>query len=360
MRIFVFGTRGFPDIQGGVEQHCESLYPIIASNEYRITVFRRKPFVVNTSTAYSNISFIDYPSTKIPGYEALFHSFLCSITCIFKRPDIVHVHNIGPGFMIPLLKLAGLKVVLTYHSPNYEHVKWSALSKYFLRMSEYLSINFSDKIIFVSKYQMNKLGGRKNFIHINNGVKINSPAPEDDFINSQGLIKNKYILSVGRFVEEKGFDLLIRAFVRLQLKDIKLVIAGDSDHETNYSNSLKKLASENNVVLTGFVRGEKLRQLYSHARLFVLSSYNEGLPLSLLEAMSYQRPVLASNIQATLQFNLPEDCYFESGNEQSLAGSIQRKLQIEEGEAGYDMSLYDWNKVALETEEIYKELSRKF
>ena len=164
MRIFVLGTRGFPDIQGGVEQHCESLYPLIASKEYQITVFRRKPFVVNKDRVYDNITFVDLPSTKKPGFEALFHSFLCSVVCIFKRPDIVHIHNIGPGFFVPLLKIAGLKVIMTYHSPNYEHIKWSTFTRYFLKMSEFLSIHFSDKVIFVSLYQKDKLGNRKHFL----------------------------------------------------------------------------------------------------------------------------------------------------------------------------------------------------
>jgi glycosyltransferase involved in cell wall biosynthesis len=356
LRVFVLGTRGFPDIQGGVEQHCESLYPLIASEGCKITVFRRKVFVVNKEATYSNIRFIDIRSTRIPGFEAFLHSFLCSVVCVIKRPDIVHIHNIGPGFFVPLLKFAGLKVIMTYHSPNYEHTKWSVSTRYFLKMSEYLSTKFSDKVIFVSLYQKNKLGDKKDFIHINNGVKIYPQNSNDNFIRGLGLQKHNYVLAVGRFVEEKGFDLLIKAFSKSERKDLKLVLTGDSDHETSYSIRLKKMARSSNVVLTGFVRGEELQQLFNNSRLFVLPSYNEGLPLSLLEAMSYNLPVLASNIPANIQIRLPEDSYFISGDEESLCQKLNHKLQVDFRRVDYDMKPYNWKTVAMQTKAVYDQL----
>ncbi|HKK41837.1 MAG TPA: glycosyltransferase family 4 protein, partial [Bacteroidales bacterium] len=204
MRIAVLGTRGFPDIQGGVEQHCEKLYPFLAKGDCFITVYRRKPYISNHDKSFENIKFIDLPSTRIPGFEAFYHSFLGSVSCIFKRPDIVHIHNIGPGFFTPLLKMAGLKVILTYHSPNYEHAKWSSAARAFLKFAESLSTKFSDKVIFVSKYQKSKFSGNSKLIHINNGVVFNAPSKEDDYLKKLGLEKERYVLAVGRLVKEKG------------------------------------------------------------------------------------------------------------------------------------------------------------
>jgi glycosyltransferase involved in cell wall biosynthesis len=356
LRVFVFGTRGFPDIQGGVEQHCESLYPLIASRDFQVTVFRRNSFVLNKNRSYDNLNFIDLPSTRIPGFEALFHSFLSSIFCLFKRPDIVHVHNIGPGFFIPLLKIFGLKVVMTYHSPNYEHTKWSGFSRRLLKFSEFISTNFSDRVIFVSLYQKSKLGDKKSFVHINNGVRKIEPTDKDDYIKEIGLTKKRYILAVGRFVEEKGFDTLINAYNELKPEGIQLVIAGDSDHETAYSVRLKKMASQFNVVLPGFVRGERLQQLYSNAGLFVIPSFNEGQPLSLLEAMSCGLPVLASDIPANLQVSLPRDSYFTTGDVLSLTDKIRLKLMSGLENVKYDMSQYNWEHIAVQTKELYSEL----
>ena len=121
-RICVIGTRGFPNIEGGVEKHCEALYPILAE-DMEITVFRRKPYV-SGDTEFANIHFVDLPSAKMKGVEALLHSFLAAVSAIQLRPDVVHFHNIGPGLFVPLVKLFGIPVALTYHSPNYEHKKW--------------------------------------------------------------------------------------------------------------------------------------------------------------------------------------------------------------------------------------------
>ena len=155
MKIYVLGTRGFPQIQGGVEKHCESLYPLF-DNEFKFTVFRRKPYI-NSSLTYPNIKFIDLPSTKIKGFEAVFHSFLATISACFGKSDVVHIHNIGPALFAPLLRLLGKKVVLTYHSPNYEHAKWGKVAKHILKFSESIALNCSQAIIFGNKSNLSKI-----------------------------------------------------------------------------------------------------------------------------------------------------------------------------------------------------------
>jgi len=157
MRICVIGTRGFPNIQGGVEKHCEALYPLLNNND-EIIVFRRKPYVHEHSTPYKNIRFIDLPSTKIKGLEAVLHSLLATIYSLFLSPDVVHIHNIGPALFSPILKIFGKKVVLTYHSPNYEHKKWGWFARHLLLTSEKIALTCSDAIIFVNKFQMEKYG----------------------------------------------------------------------------------------------------------------------------------------------------------------------------------------------------------
>ncbi|MDR0427401.1 MAG: glycosyltransferase family 4 protein, partial [Dysgonamonadaceae bacterium] len=271
MNIFVFGTRGFPYIQGGVEKHCENLYPLLPPR-YRIVVFRRKPYVKELDRHYENIRFIDLPSTKIKGLEALIHSFLSTFYLLFKKTDIVHIHNIGPAFFSPLLKLRRRKIILTYHSPNYEHKKWNFIGKTLLRISEKIALSTSDVIIFVSNKQINKYGKKikEKSVFIPNGINLPQISSDTRFLDSWNLIPRKYILAVGRITQEKGFDYLIGAFQKAQLPaDYKLVIAGGADAEQSYFNSLKKMPSRN-VIFTDYVFGEALAQLYSHAALFVL------------------------------------------------------------------------------------------
>ena len=156
MKICVVGTRGFPETQGGVEKHCEILYTTMGKQcPVEIFVYRRKPYIVCTPK-YKNIHFVDLPSTRIKGVEAVIHSFLATCASIIKRPDVIHYHNIGPAMFSPLARLFGVKVVMTYHSANYEHKKWGKIAQLLLKISEKIALSCSNEVIFVNKYQMQK------------------------------------------------------------------------------------------------------------------------------------------------------------------------------------------------------------
>lgn len=353
MKIFIFGTRGFPLIQGGVEKHCESLYPLFPK-KYEFTIFRRKPYVVS-DRIYPCITFVDIPSTRIKGVEAFFHSFLCSIVSIYKNPDIVHIHNIGPAIFTPLIRLFGIKVVLTYHSPNYEHKKWGWFARCLLKASEFLALQFSNKIIFVNKFQMKKYSEevqRKSF-YIPNGVEVKS-SNKNDYLEKIGLKPGKYLLAVGRITQEKGFDYLIDAFNMLPNNCYKLVIAGDVEYELAYYKELLKKANPMNILFTGFITGDPLIQLYSNARLFILPSFNEGFPLVLLEAMGCRCDVLVSDIPATHLVQLNREDYFMVGNINDLSLKLEKKIIYSEYiKRNYELADFSWRQVMLNVKDIY-------
>ncbi|MFW6275813.1 MAG: glycosyltransferase family 4 protein [bacterium] len=358
MKIFVIGTRGFPDIQGGVEQHCENLYPRLAANKCFITVFRRKPYIANRHRISNSIRFIDLISTRISGFEAFFHSFLSTITCLLsKHPDIVHIHNIGPGFFMPLLKLFGLKVILTYHSPNYEHKKWNLSAKWFLRLSEVISLWFADKIIFVSEQQMKKFPAfQQKSIWIPNGIREPKFViqKEISYLNKYYIHPKSYILFVGRLTPEKGVDVLLKAFNKIKTKK-KLVIAGAADNNEAYYDSLTRIAGiSSQVVFTGFVTGYELFCLYKNAHFFVLPSFNEGNPIVMLEAMSYGLPVVASDIAANKEIKLPSKSYFPTGDVEALAKKLDEMIHNEANVEHYDLNRYNWENITQQTLETYK------
>lgn len=355
MRIAVIGTRGFPDIQGGVERHCECLYTRFGTTVDAIKVYRRRPYLSSKSKSaqYSHISFVDLPSTRIKGFEAVFHTFLCCMHLLFHRVDVVHIHNIGPGMFTPLLRLFGMKVVITYHSANYEHKKWGAVAKMILRLSESLSFGFANKIIFVNKFQMGKAPAsiQKKSVYIPNGIDVVTRSESTDYIDRIGALKGEYLLGVGRLTPEKGFEYLVEAVNRLDLVK-QLVIAGAADHGDSYYEKLKQLDINNKVVFAGFVGGENLRQLYSHARMFVLSSENEGFPLVMLEAMNYGLPMVVSDIPATHLIELPDDCYAKKCDVDSLVERIEQMFKMQQS-CEYDLNEYNWERVATQTIEQY-------
>lgn len=258
------------------------------------------------------------------------------------------------------MKLRKIPVVLTYHSANYEHKKWGKIAKRLLRFSEKVALNTADKIIFVNKFQMEKFSPeiQMKSVYIPNGINRLPFSSNTNFLKKIGVIKNKYILSVGRITPEKGFDTLIQAYSLANKNGYKLVIAGGVEFENGYMEQLKLLSKGQDVIFTGYVYGEELSQLYSNASLFVLASNNEGFPLVLLEAMYYGLDVIVSDIPATHLVSLPTNDYFEKGNYRDLAEKMERKL-INVTKQEYDLKKFDWNEIAKCTSQIFYETAGK-
>lgn len=252
----------------------------------------------------------------------------------------------------PILRLMGLPVVLTYHSPNYEHAKWSAPARWLLRQCERISLRFSNRVIFVNKYQMEKCGALDKSVFIPNGIDPVTRSESTTFLNKHGIRQGEYLLAVGRLTPEKGLEYLVEAAGRLpQVQQV--VIAGASDHDSAYRELLESLDSNHKVVFTGYTTGEDLRQLYSHARAFVLPSVNEGFPMVLLEAMAYGLPIVCSDIPGTRQVDLPEDDYFVVRDVDSLCDAITRLLDTPNKVRQYDLLQYDWQSIARQVQQQY-------
>ena len=179
---------------------------------------------------------------------------------------------------------------------------------------------------------------------------------DTDYLAELGIEPQKYVFAMGRFVPEKNFHQLIRAFAALKQQSYKLVLAGDTDFEDDYSKKLKSLAKENGVILTGFIKGTKLHELLTHARCFVLPSSHEGLPIALLEAMSYDLPVIVSDIPANLEVGLAFDCYFQTGNEEQLQEKLQKNLVQDFCSVHYLMDEYNWDRIAEQVVSVYKNM----
>ncbi len=370
MEINIVGIRGFPNIQGGVEKHCEELYPRLAKLGCRITVFCRSPYFTKEKTfkKWKGVKFIYLWCPRIKSLEAITHTLLASLICVSKRPDIVHMHNIGPGMLIPLLKMAKLKVVLTYHSANYEHQKWGKFAKIVLRMSEFISMRFADRIIVVSKVIKNLLKNKyrgEDLELISNGISFPEKVSTTEILEKYQLSSGKYVFAAARFVPEKGLHDLIAAYLEIKKPEFKLVIAGAADHETKYSRKIKALARKSKkVILTGFISGKPLAQLFSNAGLFVLPSYYEGLPIALLEAMSHGIPALISDIPANKEMPLPEFRFFPVGNIDKLSKKMIElfKYGLPEKERQRQREVlirhYNWDKIAKQTFRVYEKMQK--
>ncbi len=360
------GTRGVPNIMGGVETHSEELFPRIAREGIDVTVIRRSNYVSDNLTEWNGLKLVNVESPKKKSFEAIIHTFRAINKAKRLGADILHIHAIGSAMLTPYAKIRGMKVVFTHHGPDYDRDKWGFAAKTMLKFGERMGCMFADKVIVISEVIQNLIAekyGRRNDVHlIYNGVPEPDICDYPEYFNELGIEKGNYILGMCRFVPEKNLHHLVEAFVKMKTKlgikaeSIKLVLAGDTDFEDDYSRSLKKMAKDNGVVLTGFIKGRKLHSLLTHARCFVLPSSHEGLPIALLEAMSYKLPVIVSDIPANLEVGLNKYSYFKCGNVEELSLKLEDNILNVNCKVEYDMEKYQWDEIAGQTLNVYKDL----
>ena len=365
--VFVVGLRGFPGVQGGVETHAENLYPLISNKGQRVICAARSPFQSRDMKSWRGVEFARIWAPRSSYLEAIVHSVLAVFVAAVRRPDIVHVHAVGPGLVTPLARLFGLRVVVTHHGPDYDREKWNFIARSVLKLGEWAAMRFSNERIVISSVISDMVRSRQGVDShiIPNGVNIPNLDADERFIEEYGLEKGKYVLLVSRFVPEKRHLDLISAFASAGLGGWKLVLVGDADHPGAYDRDIRAHAKENpDIVLTGFIGGERLKAIYQYAGIFVLPSSHEGLPIAMLEALSYGLRCIASDIPANLAVGLDGSAYFELGNVEELAGKL-RQLAAE----GYDEehrlsqrewveSKYNWDSIASETISVYREATR--
>ena len=372
MKIVVTGTRGIPNVMGGVETHCEELFPRLAQRGFDVTVIRRKNYVSDGLTEWNGVKLVDIDCPKRKSFEAIIHTFRAINKAKRLGADVIHIHAIGPALLVPYAKMLGMKVVFTHHGPDYDREKWGMAAKTVLKLGERFGCMFADDVIVISDVIRNLVKckyGRTERVHlIYNGVSQPEAYDYPEYFEELGIEKSKYILGMCRFVPEKNLHHLVEAYAKIkneQLKsknsadEIKLVLAGDTDFEDGYSRLLKETARMNGVVLTGFVKGRKLHSLLTNCRCYCLPSSHEGLPIALLEAMSYGVKVIVSDIPANLEVGLDKEDYFHVGDIDALAGKLKAVIERPLEHINYDMRKYDWEKIADQVAEIYtKNLSQ--
>ena len=370
MKIVVTGTRGIPNIMGGVETHCEELFPRMVERGYDVTLIRRSNYVKDDLHEWKGVKLVTIPSPKKKSFEAIIHTFRAINEAKKLGADVLHIHAIGPALLVPYAKLLGMKVVFTHHGPDYDRDKWGFAAKTILKMGERMGCMFADDVIVISNVIKNliarKYGRTKNVHLIYNGVSEPEICDYPEYFKELGIEKGKYILGMCRFVPENNLHHLVEAYRQLIVKNeklieqgYKLVLAGDTDFEDEYSLGLKQMARENGVVLTGFIKGRKLHSLLTNCRCYCLPSSHEGLPIALLEAMSYGVKVVVSDIPANLEVGLPMDDYFHCGNVDELSEKLGKIIEAPLQHVDYDMSKYDWNQIADEVGGVYQGLKKR-
>jgi glycosyltransferase involved in cell wall biosynthesis len=362
----IVGLRGFPGVQGGVETHAEHLFPIIAELGFKVTVITRSSRLhEDCPEQWHGVHFVRLWAPKSKALETIVHTFIGVLYAALTRPDILHIQAVGPALWTPLARTLGLRVVVTHHGPDYDRQKWGRAAKLVLRCGEFAGMRFANRRISISecirRLVVDKYGLESAFIP--NGVQAPLMPSSAETLKTFDLSPGRYVLMVSRLVPEKRHEDLIQAFVGAGLPGWKLVLVGGADHPDTYSRKIEHLVAQTpNVVATGFLTGLALEEIYANAGLFVLPSSHEGLPIALLEAISYGLLAISTNIPANLEVGLPSEHYFSPGDVNALTERIRKFAQSPFSEeerrrnCEWVVGRYNWGDSARETVGVYRSL----
>lgn len=369
LRIAMLGHKRIPSREGGVEIVVSELSSRMVKAGHFVTCYNRKGHHVS-GTAYDETVQNEYRGVRLKsvwtldkkGLAALTSSFSAAIRAAFGKYDVVHFHAEGPCAMLWLPKLFGKRCIATIHGLDHQRAKWGRFASWYIKTGEKCAVRFADEIIVLSENVQNyftETYGRRT-VFIPNGVTRPEKEPADEITRLYGVKKDEYILFLGRLVPEKGVKYLIEAYKALNT-DKKLVIAGGSSDAQGYEKELRELAGDNSdIIFTGFVQGKPLCELYSNAYVYVLPSDLEGMPLSLLEAMSYGNCCLTSDIPECSTVIGQNGLTFKKGSVEDLKEKLRYICQNEaevseykEKAADYVCGKYSWDDVASRTLQLY-------
>lgn len=371
VKIAYIGQKGIPATFGGIESHIDELSRRLIKREHKVYVYVRDWYTDKNLKQYQGVELIHTPTIKTKHLDAFIHSLTSSFHSIFQEYDIVHYHALGPTVFCWLPKIFRNKVVVTLHGLDWKREKWGSFAKVFLKFTERTATYIPDKTIVVSRalreYFESKY--KREFTYIPNGVNVPEAKGGSDIIREKyGLNGEDYLFWMGRLTPEKRVDWLIKAFkeIRSRMPSLKLVIAGGSSATDEYVRELEELAGDDErIIFTGYVVGQEKEELFSNALLFILPSCLEGLPIVLLEAMSYRLPCLVSDIPPHQEVvNEKVDGFLFHSNDFSdfvrklgeLLESSKRLREIGENARRKVEKEYDWDEAVDRTEEVYKNL----
>lgn len=361
MKVCITGLRGIPRVMGGVETHCEQLYPRLKALApvVEFEVLGRRAYVPDAPYVFEGVQVTPLGGLPSKYLEAISHTFASVLHARFvARARLLHIHAIGPGVLAPLAKLLGLRVVVTHHGQDFKRRKWNRFAQAVLRAGEWCSIAAADRVIVVGKSLAEDLkaqypGRASRIQHIPNGMQALPPTADGAaLMNRLGLEAGGYLLGVGRLVPEKGFHDLLDAYEGLETP-LKLVIAGEAQHEDRYSRELTARAGPR-VIFTGALQQADLAALYRGAALFVHPSSHEGLPIAVLEAIAYGARVLISDIDPNRDIGLPEAVYFPVGDVEALRAKLAQPFSDYAVDADGVARRFDWDQVAVQSAEVYR------
>jgi len=233
-----------------------------------------------------------------------------------EKPDIVHLHTPVAAVLGRIAsKLARTPLTIYTAHGFYFHDNMSKNNYRFFLGIEKLMAKFFTDFIFTQSEEDHQTALKYNFIDhekiitISNGVDVNGKFnPKNSTLDEIQALRNEFSISnddfvisfIGRIVKEKGILDLLEGFNEVNNDKVKLLIIGDradKERETSILGMLEKYRSRKNIIFTG--RRNDINNLLNLSDVFVLPSYREGMPRSIIEAMAMENAIIATNIRGS-------------------------------------------------------------
>jgi glycosyltransferase involved in cell wall biosynthesis len=359
----MIGQKGIPALYGGIERHVEEIARRLVARGHEVTVYCRLHYTP-AGGRYHGVQLVRLPSLRTKHLDTPTHVSLSTAHALFQHFDVMHFHALGPSLFAGLPRLFGVPTVVTVHGLDWQREKWGALASWLLKQCEYPAAQFPNRTIVVSQTLQQYFAEHhhRRTAAIPNGTVLPTPRPAHK-IHRYGLEAGRYVLFVGRLVPEKGVHFLCEAFQRLD-SNLTLAICGGSAGSDDYVARIRQYEGPR-VRLLDYVYGEALEELYSNALCFVLPSTIEGLSLVLLEALSYGRCTLVSDIPENVEVVQDAALTFRSRDVDDLAAQLGRIAgdpalvrSYEEKARHHIAEHYSWDRVVDATEAVYAEVAR--
>jgi glycosyltransferase involved in cell wall biosynthesis len=368
LKVAMIGQRGIPASYGGVERAVEELAARLADRGHDVTVFCRRGDHEDEPRQYRSVRLRYVRVVNGKHIGQLLQSGLASLAVIGGRYDIVHYHAMGPTLFSPIARwCTRAAVVNTVQGRDDQRAKWGRVAKRLLAVAAWTSAKISHRTIVVSRALQDdfQVSFNRASTYVPNGIASQPREDAGDTLDLLDLKKHRYLLHVGRLVPEKGVDLLLRAYAKVDT-DLPLVIVGDAANTEGYVAELHRMAAnDSRIRLVGPRFGPALAELFTNAMAFVQPSHLEGLPIALLEAIEYGLPVIVSDIGPHLEVvgddHGPGRRVFPDDNLAGLCDALDAVIADPDAERVGAVDLrrevleaYDWDTVADRTVEVYR------
>lgn len=367
----MIGQKGIPARFGGVERHVHDLSTHLVKQGVAVTVYSRAWYTKGTQETVDGIDVIHIPTIRTKHLDTIVHTLLSTLHAMMSSTDIIHYHGIGPSLLswLPRLFTPRITVITTFHSVDRKHEKWGWFARTILKIAERTACTFAHRTIAISttiaQYARDVYDCETEYIP--NGIETAQSYYGSNALATWHLTPGKYIVMLSRLIPHKGAHYLIDAYIAFKKNNpelsFPLVIIGDGYHTDAYVSSLHERAKHHpDIIFTGFQYGDTLKQLTAHAALMVHPSDQEGLPITVLEGMSYGLPVLLSDIPEHKQLVQEKQWLFDHGDATHLAKQLTLILGSEErvrdasGEKNraYVEAEYNWDRLIDRILDTYK------